>query len=122
MTSKNSMEISSKKEHQKTDIYHELDYAGARFRQIRDDMLDNCRMNFRRLEDVFNDWNKEYLQLNSSFQKHKYPKGATEIPALEQKIKQALEGLREIEELGQRVNQKFGTVLKELSTRNGWSY
>ncbi|KAL9984286.1 hypothetical protein ACROYT_G006561 [Oculina patagonica] len=122
MTSNNPMKISSTEEHESADVFHELEYAGARFRRIRDDMLDNARMNFRRLEDVLNGWNKECLQMSSSFLHHKMPKGVSEKPALGKKIKEALAGLKEIEEHGRQINQKFGTVLKELATRNGGNY
>lgn len=122
MTSKNPMEISSTEQPESADVFHELEYAGARFRRIRDDMLDNVRMNFRRLEDVFNDWNKECLQMSSSFLHQKTPNGAREKPALGKKIKETLAGLIEIEELGRQINKKFGTVLKELATRNGGNY
>lgn len=122
MTSKNPMEISSTEQPESADVFHELEYAGARFRRIRDDMLDNVRMNFRRLEDVFNDWNKECLQMSSSFLHQKTPNGASEKPALGKKIKETLAGLIEIEELGRQINKKFGTVLKELATRNGGNY
>ena len=40
-------------------VYWELQFASARFRRIRDDILDKLKMNFRRLEEIFNDWNKE---------------------------------------------------------------
>lgn len=111
LPSKNSKETTSTEGHENTDVYGELEYAGAKFRRIRDDMLDNLRTNFRRLEDVFNDWNKQCLQMSSSSVHHKVPKGVNEKPALLKKIKEALEGLREIEELGRKVNQKFGRVL-----------
>ena len=119
---KNSNEASSTEGHGNTDVYGELEYAGARFRRIRDDMLDNLRTNFRRLEDVFNDWNKQCLQMSSSFVRHKVSTGVSEQPALIKKIKDALEGLKEIEELGRKVNQKFGTVLNELTTCTESSY
>ncbi|KAJ7378998.1 hypothetical protein OS493_018792 [Desmophyllum pertusum] len=99
-----------------------LDYAGVRFRRIRDDMLNNVRANFRKFEDVFIDWNKECLQMSSSFLRQKVPTGLIEKPTLGKKIKEALEGLKEIEELGKKVNIKFGTVLKELSTKSGSNY
>lgn len=117
--SKNSTEIASTVERENTDVCHKLDYAGARFRRVRDDMVDNLRVNFRRLEDVFNDWNKECLQMNSWFLHNKVPEGVTIKPALGKKINEALEGLKEIEELGEKVNNKFGTVLKELTKRHG---
>ena len=47
-------------------VYRELQYASARFRRIRDDILDNLKMNFRRLEDVFNDWNKECFEMREN--------------------------------------------------------
>lgn len=117
MTSENSMEA-----HDNADVYHELDYAGVRFRRIRDDMLNNVRANFRKFEDVFIDWNKECLQMSSSLLHQNVPTGLIEKPTLGKKIKEALEGLKEIEELGKKVNIKFGTVLKELSTKSGSNY
>lgn len=116
--SKNSTDIASKVEHENTDAFQKLDYAGARFRRVRDDMLDNLRGNFRRFEDVFNDWNKEFLQMSGSFLQTKVPDGGTKKPALGKKINEAIEGLKEIEELGKKVNQKFSTVLKELTKRH----
>ena len=32
-------------------VYRELQYASARFRRIRDDILDNLNINFRRFEE-----------------------------------------------------------------------
>lgn len=115
MTSENSMEA-----HDNADVYHELDYAGVRFRRIR--IRNNVRANFRKFEDVFIDWNKECLQMSSSLLHQKVPTGLIEKPTLGKKIKEALEGLKEIEELGKKVNIKFGTVLKELSTKSGSNY
>ena len=120
--SKNSTTIASKVEHDNTDVYQKLDYAGARFRRVRDDMQENLRANFRRFEDVFNDWNKECLQLSGSFVQNKVPEGGNKNPSLGKKINEAIEGLKEIEELGKKVNHKFGTVLKELTKRHGSSY
>ena len=117
--SKNSTDISSKEEHENTDVFQKLDYAGARFRRVRDDMLDNFRANFRRFEDVFNDWNKECLQMSGWFFNNNVTDGGTEKLALGKKINEAIEGLKEIEELGKKVNHKFSTVLKELTKRHG---
>ena len=123
LPSKNSTDIGSKVEHDNTDdVFHKLDYAGARFRRVRNDMLDNLRANFRRFEDVFNDWNKECLQMSGSFLQNKVPEGGTKKPALGKKINEAIEGLKEIEELGKKVNQKFGTVLRELTKRHESNY
>ena len=47
-------------------VYRELQYASARFRRIRDDILDNLKINFRRLEDIFNDWNKECFKMRDN--------------------------------------------------------
>lgn len=119
MPSKNSTEKASEKEYDNTDVYHKLDYAGARFRRARVDMLDSLRANFRRFEDFFNDWNKECLQMSGSFLQNKVPEDGTKKAALGKKINEAIEGLKEIEELGKKVNHKFGTVLNELTKRQG---
>ena len=87
-------------------VYRELQYANARFRRIRDDILDNLKMNFRRLEDVFNDWNKEYFEMRENDLKAKYSN-----PILRKKIKKFLDGLREIEELGSKANMKLSTIV-----------
>ena len=88
------------------DVYRELKYASARFRRIRDDILDNLKMNFRRLEDVFNDWNKECFEMRENDLKAKYSN-----PILRKKIKKFLDGLREIEELGRKANIKLSTIV-----------
>ena len=115
--SKNSTATASKVEHENTDAFQKLDYAGARFRRVRDDMLDNLRANFRRFEDVFNDWNKEFLQMSGSFLQNKVPDGGTKKSALGKKINEAIEGLKEIEELGKKANHKFSTVLRDLTKK-----
>ena len=84
------------------DVYWELQYASARFRRIRDDILDNLKINFRRLEDVFNDWNK----MRENDLKAKYSN-----PILRKKIKKFLDGLKEIEELGRKANIKLSTIV-----------
>ena len=88
------------------DVYRELQYASARFRRIRDDILDNLKINFRRLEDVFNDWNKECFEMRENDLKAKYNN-----PILRKKIKKFLDGLREIEELGRKANIKLSTIV-----------
>ena len=109
MTSKSSTGTDSTAETEKSGVYHDLDYAGDRFRRVRDDMLDNLRTNFRRFEDVFNDWNKECMQMSSSFLHQKVSKGTSENwPALRKKIKETLEGLQEVQELGQQLNNNSG--------------
>ena len=115
--SKNSTDIASKVEHENTDAFQKLDYAGARFRRVRDDMLDNLRANFGRFEDVFNDWNIEFLQISGSFLQNKVPDGGTKKSALGKKINEAIEGLKEIEELGKKANHKFSTVLRDLTKK-----
>ena len=87
-------------------VYWELQFASARFRRIRDDILDNLKMNFRRLEDVFNDWNKECVEMRENDLKAKYSN-----PILRKKIKKFLDGLKEIEELGRKANIKLSTVV-----------
>ena len=120
MTSKSSTGTDSTAETEKAGVYHDLDYAGVRFRRVRDDMLDNLRTNFRRFEDVFNGWNKECMQMSSSFLYQKVPKGTSENwPALGKKIKETLEGLQEVEELGKQLNIKFGVALKKITTKSG---
>ena len=113
--SQNLTENASKAQYDNTDVYRKLDYAGARFRRVRDDMLDNLRANFRRYEDIVNDWNKECLQMSGLCLPNKVPEGGTTKPAIGKKINEAIEGLKEIEELGKKINHKFGTVLKELT-------
>lgn len=120
--SKNSTDTISEVEHDSTDVYHKLDYSGARFRRVRDDMLDNLRANFRRFEEVCSDWNKECLQMSGSLVQNNIPEGGIKKPALGKKINEAIEGLKEIEELGNKVNQKFGMVLKELTKKHGCNY
>lgn len=88
------------------DVYRELQYASARFRRIRDDILDNLKMNFRRLEDVFNNWNKECFEMRENDLKAKYSN-----PILRKKIKKLLDGLKEIEELGRKANIKLSTIV-----------
>ena len=88
------------------DVYRELQYASARFRRIRDDVLDNLKMNFRRLEDVFNDWNKECFEMRENDLKAKYGN-----PILRKKIKKFLDSLKEIEELGRKANTKLSTIV-----------
>jgi len=109
-------------EHDSTDVCQKLDYAGARFRRVRDDMLDNLRANFRRFEEVCSDWNKECLQMSGSLVQNNIPEGEIKKPALGKKINEAIEGLKEIEELGNKVNQKFGMVLKGLTKKHGCNY
>ena len=87
-------------------VYRELQYASARFRRIRDDILDNLKMNFRRLEDVFNDWNKECFEMRENDLKTKYSNSI-----LRTKIKEFLDGLREIEELGRKAYMKLSTIV-----------
>ena len=116
--SQNLTEKTSTAQYDNKDVYQKLDYAGARFRRVRDDMLDNLRANFRRFEDVVNDWNKEYLQLSASCLQNKVPEGETRRVTLGKKINEAIEGLKELEELGKKENQKFDTVLKELTERH----
>lgn len=120
--SKNSTDTISEVEHDSTDVYHKLDYAGAKFRRVRDDMLENLRANFRRFEEVCSDWNKECLQMSASLVQNNIPEGRIKKPALGKKINEAIEGLKEIEELGNKVNQKFGMVLKELTKKHGCNY
>ena len=123
MTSKSSTGSDSTAQTEKAGVYHDLDYAGARFRRVRDDMLDNLRTNFRRFEDVFNDWNKECMQISSSFLHQKVPKGTSENwPALRKKIQETFEGLQEVQELGKQLNIKFGVVLKKITTKSGSKY
>ena len=76
------------------DVYRELQYASARFRRIRDD---NLKVNFRRLEDVFNNWNKECFEMRENDLKAKYSN-----PILRKKIEKFLDGLREIDRGTQR--------------------
>ena len=85
-------------------VYWELQYASARFRRIRDDILDNLKINFRRLEDVFNDW--KCLEMRENDLKAKYSN-----PILRKKIKKFLDGLREIEELARKANIKLSTIV-----------
>ena len=87
-------------------VYRELQYASARFRRIRDDILDNLKINFRRLEDVFNDWNKKCFEMRENDLKAKYSN-----PILRKKIKKFLDGLKEIEELGRKANIKLSTIV-----------
>ena len=87
-------------------VYRELQYASARFRRIRDGILDNFKMNFRRLEDVFNDWNKECFEMRENDLKAKYSNSI-----LRRKIKEFLDGFREIEELGRKANIKLSTIV-----------
>ena len=87
-------------------VYWELQYASARFRRIRDDILDNLKINFRRLEDIFNDWNKECFKMREN---HLKAKCSTSI--LRRKIKESLDGLREIEELARKANIKLSTIV-----------
>ena len=87
-------------------VYWELQYASARFRRIRDDILDNLKINFRRLEDIFNDWNKECFKMRENDLKAKC---STSI--LRRKIKESLDGLREIEELARKANIKLSTIV-----------
>lgn len=87
-------------------VYRELQYASARFRRVRDDILDNLKINFRRLEDVFNDWNKECFEMRENDLKAKYSNSI-----LRRKIKEFLDGLREIEELGRKANIKLSTII-----------
>lgn len=61
-------------------------------------MLDNVRMNFRRIEDVFNGWNKECMLMNDLFEKGL---------VFWRKIKEILEGLKEVDEFGKNFNRKF---------------
>ena len=87
-------------------VYRELQYASARFRRIRDDILDNLKINFRRLEDVFNDWNKECFEMRENDLKAKCSNSM-----LRRKIKESLDGLREIEELARKANIKLSTIV-----------
>ena len=87
-------------------VYWELLYASARFRRIRDDILDNLKMNFRRLEDIFNDWNKECFEMRENDLKAKCSNSIRR-----RKIKESLDGLREIEELGRKANIKLSTIV-----------
>ena len=100
----------------------ELDYAGTRFRRIRDDILDNFKANFRRLEDIFNDWNKECLDLSNSIIRVNVAQAKRSKPSLQRKMKEALGGLREIEDLGKTVNSKLGKVVSELTIKSASSY
>ena len=54
------------------EVYWELQYASASFRRTRGDILDNLKINFKRLEDVFNDWNKECFEMRENDLKAKY--------------------------------------------------
>jgi len=74
-----------------TDVCRDLEYAGVRFRRIRDDILENFRVNFRRMEDVLSEWNKECLETSHSM-KSATAKGSKS--ALRKNIKEALDGLR----------------------------
>ncbi|PFX18291.1 Short transient receptor potential channel 4 [Stylophora pistillata] len=103
MTSTSSPGTVSTQENEKAAVGHDLEYAETRFRQVRDDMLANLRMNFRRIEDVFSQWNKECMLMNDSVQMG---------PALRKKIKETLEGFQEVEELGKQLDRKFGQFLK----------
>ena len=87
-------------------VYRELQHASARFRRVRDDILDNLKINFRRLEDVFNDWNKECFEMRENVLKAKFSNSI-----LRRKIKEFLDGLREIEELGRKANIKLTTIV-----------
>ena len=87
-------------------VYWELQYASARFRRIRDDILDNLKINFRRLEDIFNDWNKECFKMRENDLKAKRSNSI-----LRRKIKESLDGLREIEELARKANIKLSTIV-----------
>ena len=103
-------------------LYRDLDYAGARFRRTRDHFLDNFRVNFRRLEDAFNDWNNECLELSYLVLHSNDTKAKRSKVALQKKIKDALEGLKEIEEIGKKANTKFRTVVSELTMKSGSRY
>lgn len=103
-------------------LYRDLDYAGARFRRTRDDFLDSFRVDFRRLEDVFNDWNKEYLELSYLVLHKNDARAKRSIVTLQKKIKEALEGLKEIEEIGKKASTNFGTVLSELAMKSESRY
>ena len=72
-------------------VYRELQYASARFRRIRDDILDNLKLNFRQFEDDL--------------------KAKCSNSILRRKIKEFLDGLREIEELGRKANIKLSTIV-----------
>ena len=85
-------------------VYWELQFASARFRRIRDDILDNLKMNFRRLEEIFNDWNKECFEMRENDLK-------CSNSMLRRKIKESLDGLREIEELARKANIKLSTIV-----------
>ena len=87
-------------------VYWELQYASARFRRIRDDILDNLKINFRRWEDIFNDWNKECFKMRENDLKAKRSNSI-----LRRKIKESLDGLREIEELARKANIKLSTIV-----------
>ena len=87
-------------------VYRELQYASARFRRIRDDILDNLKINFRRLEDIFNDWNKKCFKMRENDLKAKCSNSI-----LRRKIKESLDGLREIEELARKANIKLSTIV-----------
>ena len=87
-------------------VYWELQFASARFRRIRDDILDKLKMNFRRLKEIFNDWNKECFKMRENDLKAKCSNSI-----LGTKIKESLDGLREIEELGRKANIKLSTIV-----------
>ena len=120
--SKDVQQTSSALELDITDVCRELDYAGTRFRRIRDDILDNFKANFRRLEDIFNDWNKECLDLSNSIIRKNVAQAKRSKPSLQRKMKEALGGLREIEDLGKTVNSKLGKVVSELTIKSASSY
>ena len=100
----------------------ELDYASTRFRRIRDDILDSFKAYFRRLEDVFNDCNKECLDLSNSIIHKNVARAKRSKPVLQRKMKEALGGLKEIEDLGKTVNSKLGKVVSELTIKSASSY
>ena len=106
MSSADDYQTSLPVERNITEVYRDLEYAGARFRRIRDDIFDNFKVNFRRLEDAFTDWNKECFEMCKNDLKAKHSK-----PILSRKIKEVLEGLKEIEELGKKAERKFGAIM-----------
>ena len=117
--SEDTNQASSTQDVDVTDVCRDLEYAGVRFRRIRDDILENFRKNFRRMEDVLSEWNKECLEMSHS-KKSATAKGSKS--ALCKNIKEALDGLREIEVLGKTASLKFGKVLNELTMKSGSSY
>lgn len=101
-----------------TDVCRDLEYAGTRFRRIRDDILDNFKVNFRRLEDVLNDCNKQCLDLSNCILQKRAAQVKRSKQVLQRKIKDALDGLTEIEEFGRTANSKFAKMLSELTLKS----